>query len=838
MRASPMAGARHVMVVFFAALLALLPGSSQLQYSQTWTLFKIQQMLNHPPMLSHWRRTTDFCGGGGTVAPSAAVVCYGDTVTQLHIAGARGAPPLPMNFSMGALVMALSRLPDLKVLTLSGLGLWGPLPDKIGRLAALEIVNMSGNYLYGGVPGGLSNLTGLQTLILDDNLLAGELPAWIGELPLLAVLSLRNNSLGGTVPASVGRMASLRSLVLASNNLTGNLPDMSGLTNLQVIDVGGNSLGPAFPELGRKVVTMVLSGNRFTGGLPAELTSFYLLERLDVSWNRFVGPFVPALLSLPAIRYLNVAGNRFTGVLSDKVPCGDNLQFVDLSSNLLTGSEPACLRPDKKPATVVLVNANCLDTADDASQHPSPFCQNQALAVGITHGKQSKKTTHQPGVVAGIAMAVLAAVSAIGVMAFFAARKKNKKGAMVRPPATAFGEDNSSSTSGYPSKMFADARYISQTVKLGALGIPPYRTFSMVELEAATDNFENSLLLGQDSFGEMYRGRLGNGTLVAIRSLKVKRNQSSLSFSRHIETISRLRHRNLVSALGHCFEYDLDDSTVTQLYLVFEYVQNGNLRSRISQGTEGRKLTWAQRISAATGIANGIQFLHAGMMPGLFGNNLKINNILLDQNHVAKISSYNIPILGEAMKPEGSRHQTESPMLSDKTDIFDFGVILLEIVSGKPITSLYEVEIMKELLLWAVADEDLVRRRSFADQEVSKGCSDESLRTIMQICLRCLAKEAAQRPSIEDVLWNLQFAAQVQDDWEGDNRSSEGSLVSSSSRATKSSRFQNEKTRSGREKECEDSSARGSVWLQAATEDGNFETACNIGRRQAEDERY
>uniref|UniRef100_A0A0D9W007 Protein kinase domain-containing protein n=1 Tax=Leersia perrieri TaxID=77586 RepID=A0A0D9W007_9ORYZ len=780
------ASSSHVMAIVFLA--ALLPASSPspspppsssspappLQYSQTWTLFKIQQMLNHPPMLSHWRRTTDFCGGGGTSAPSAAVVCYGDTVTQLHIAGERGSPPLPMNFSIGALVLALSRLPDLKVLTLSGLGMWGPLPDKIGRLESLEIVNVSGNYLYGGVPAGIAGLASLQTLVLDDNLLAGEIPSWIGDMPSLAVLSLRNNSLSGAVPSSLSRMASLRSLVLASNNLSGNLPDLGMLENLQVLDVAGNALGPAFPAIGRKVVTVVLSRNRFAGGLPAdELASLYLLERLDLSWNRFVGPFMPALLSLPAIRYLNVAGNRFTGVLSDKVACGENLRFVDLSSNLLTGSEPACLRPEpeKKPATVVLVNANCLDIAGDgdtsSQQHPSPFCQNQALAVGITHGK---------------------------------------------------------------------------TVKLGALGIPPYRTFSLVELEAATDNFENSLLLGQDSFGEMYRGRLGNGTLVAIRSLKVKRNQTSLNFSRHIETISRLRHRNLVSALGHCFEYDLDDSTVTQLYLVFEYVQNGNLRSRISQGTEGRKLTWSQRISAAIGVANGIQFLHGGMMPGLYGNNLKINNVLLDQNHVAKISSYNIPILGEAMKSEGgagSKHQAESPMLSDKTDIFDFGVILLEIVSGKPITSLYEVEIMKELLLWAVADEDLVRRRSFADQEVSKGCSDESLRTIMQICLRCLAKEAMQRPSIEDVLWNLQFAAQVQDDWEGDNHSNEGSLVSSSSRVTKSSRFQNEQmTRSGREKEGEVSSARGSVWLQAATEDGNFETACNTGRRQAEDERY
>lgn len=82
---------------------------------------------------------------------------------------------------------------------------------------------------------------------------------------------------------------------------------------------------------------------------------------------------------------------------------------------------------------------------------------------------------------------------------------------------------------------------------------------------------------------QLYLGRLSNGAPVTIRSLNVKRRQTSQSLNRHIETISRLRHRHLVSSLGHCFEYDLDDSTVTQLYLVFEYVQNGNLRSRISR---------------------------------------------------------------------------------------------------------------------------------------------------------------------------------------------------------------------------------------------------------------
>ncbi|WVZ60829.1 hypothetical protein U9M48_010799 [Paspalum notatum var. saurae] len=785
----------HLLLIFFSVFLALPPETTQLQPSQVWALIKIQQLLNGPPMLSHWRRSTDFCsGGGGSMGPTgtAAVLCYGDTVTQLHIAGTAGALPLPRNFSIGAVVTTLSRLPDLKVLTLSGLGLWGPLPGKLARLAALEIVNVSGNYLSGDIPRGMSRLVGLQTLVLDDNLLGGEVPAWIGTLPSLAVLSLRNNTFQGAVPESVGSMPSLRSLVLASNNLSGNLPDMSRLTNLQVLDVGGNSLGPAFPKLGRKVVTVVLSRNRFGGGLPAALGSFYLLERLDVSWNRFVGPFTPSLLSLPSIQYLSIAGNRFTGALSDNAPCGDNLRFVDLSLNLLTGSVPSCLTsPDRKPQTVVLVSTNCLDNSD-GSQHPSPFCQNQALAVGIMPGKERKKIASQAGFLAGIVMAILVAISVVGFVVVFAVRKRKAaamKGSDARTQAPS--EEESSST-GYPSKLLADARYISQTVKLGALGIPSYRCFSLVELEAATNNFENSYLLGQDSHGEMYRGRLGNGTPVTIRTLKIKRSQTTQSFNRHIETISRLRHQNLVSALGHCFEYDLDDSTVTQLYIVFEYVQNGNLRSRISQGTEGCKLTWSQRISAAIGVAKGIQFLHGGIIPGLFGNDLRITNILLDQNHVAKIGSYNIPILAEAMKSEGgagNKFQTDSRMNSDKTDIFDFGVILLEVVSGKTITSMYEVEILKELLAWAIADEDRVRRRSFADPVVSKGCSDESLRTVLEICQRCLAKEAAQRPSVEDVLWNLQFAAQVQDDWEVEAWSSGGgSPVSSSSRVTRLSR--------------------------------------------------
>ncbi|XP_039006148.1 probable inactive leucine-rich repeat receptor-like protein kinase At3g03770 [Hibiscus syriacus] len=163
----------------------------------------------------------------------------------------------------------------------------------------------------------------------------------------------------------------------------------------------------------------------------------------------------------------------------------------------------------------------------------------------------------------------------------------------------------------------SNAGYMSQTMNTGALGLPAYRTFSLEELEVATNNFDTTAFMGEGSQGHMYRGRLKDGTFVAIRCLKMKKSHSTQSFMHHVELISKLRYRHLVSALGHCFECYLDDSSVSRIFLIFEYVPNGSLRSWISGGNGKHSLTWAQRISAAIGIAKGIQFLHTGIVPGV-----------------------------------------------------------------------------------------------------------------------------------------------------------------------------------------------------------------------------
>ncbi|KAF8398055.1 hypothetical protein HHK36_016981 [Tetracentron sinense] len=755
--------------------------TEQLQSSQASTLLRIQRLLNFPDVLSSWNNYTDFCNT--EPSPSVTVVCYEESITQLHIIGNKGPPSLARNFSIDSFFTTLVRLPSLKVLSLVSLGLWGPLPGKIARLSSLEILNISSNFFYGIIPEEISSLVNLQTLILDDNMFTGRVPDGLGSLPVLAVLSLKKNSLSGSLPKSLGNLETLRVLAFSRNRLSGEVPNLSSLTNLQVLDLEDNYLGPLFPRLGSKLITIILRKNKFSSGIPAEVSSYYQLQRLDLSFNRFVGPLPPGLLSLPSITYLNVAGNRFTGKLFLNMSCNTQLGFVDLSWNLLTGSLPNCLISDSKNK-VVMYARNCLATVDH-TQHPFSYCRNEALAVGILPHQQSKPRRASKVVLAlSIVGGIVGGIALVG-LAFLFIRRVNAKKITKAPPTRLITENLST---GYTSKLLSNARYISQTMKMGGLGLPAYRTFALEELEEATSNFDTSTFMGEGSHGQMYRGCLNDDSLVAIRCLKMKKSHGTNNYMHHVELISKLRHRHLVSSLGHCFECYLDDSSVSRIFLVFEYVPNGTLRGCISDGRAGQMLTWTQRITTAIGVAKGIQFLHTGIVPGVFSNNLKITDILLDQNLVAKISSYNLPLLAENVAKgvtgvcsSGSKDHSVCRRIKyeDRTDVYDFGVILLEIIVGRPITSPNEVDVVKDQLQVCIAADD-VARRSMVDPAINKMCSEVSLKTVIEICVRCLCKEPADRPSIDDVLWNLQFAAQVQDAWWGDSQSGEGSPVSPS----------------------------------------------------------
>ncbi|KAM5551133.1 putative inactive leucine-rich repeat receptor-like protein kinase [Rosa sericea] len=737
---------------------------SQSQSQQWQSLVEIQKLLNYPSALSsikYTRRGRGLCSIEPT--PSLTLACYQGNITQLHITGNNEFPPLPSDFSSHSFFASIAQLPSLKVVSLTCLGLWGPIPPTIAQLSSLEILNVSTNYLSGTIPLQISSLRNLQTLILDHNKFTGQVPAWLSSLRVLSVLSLNNNWLNGSLPYSFSSLQTLRVVSLSHNYLSGEVPDLTNLTNLQVLDLEDNYFGPHFPSLPNKLVKLVLRKNKFRLGIQTTLdsSSWFQLQKLDISLNGFVGPFMPSLLSLPSINYLDIGGNKFTGVLFKNMSCNAELAFVNLSSNLLTGELPDCV----KKTRISLYTQNCLAN-EDQDQYPSNMCHNEALAVQIPPSKEEHKRHYAKQVVASSAVGgIVGAIALVGLI--FVAVKRSNGNQTTKNPRTRFITDTVSAVN--TAKLLSDAKYISETMKMGA-SLPAYRTFSLEELKEATNNFDDSTLLGEGSDGQVYRGELPDGTLVAIRGMKMRKRHNPQVYTHLIELISKLRHSHLVSALGHCLEFHPDDSSVSRLFLISEFVPNGTLRGCISEAPPGRKLTWAQRIVAAIGVAKGIQFLHTGIVPGVKSINLKIKNVLMDHDLHVKISNYSLALLAENRGMVGTSAASPSPKGSFqarvkhecKNDVHDFGVILLEIILGRPIMFQNEVGVLKDLLRVSLTTDDTARR-SIVDPAVHKECSDESLKTMMEICVRCLSNEPTDRPSVEDILWNLQFAAQLQD---------------------------------------------------------------------------
>ncbi|CAH9111698.1 unnamed protein product [Cuscuta epithymum] len=718
---------------------------------QSGAMQNIMRQLRSPAELSSW---SDFCN---IPLPILTLVCYGENITQLHITSQF----LPRDISTSALFSNLQGLPDLKVLSLVSLGLTGPLPSSIGLLSSLEILNISSNCFSGSLPVEMSSLKSLRTLVLDNNRFAGQVPEWLASLPALTLLSLRNNSFTGSLPNSLATLEPLRTLVASANNLSGNLPDFHKLRNLQVVDLEGNGFGPNFPSLPTKLVSLVLRKNRFGFGIPDGVVKCYLLKKMDVSLNEFAGPFPPSLLTMPSIDYLDVSGNKLTGKLFKNMSCNPELWYVGLSSNRLTGELPECLEPGNGHIKVSYWG-NCLSNNADQWQHGYEFCRNEAMAVGVVPRRkheEKKGRTKAVLIASSIIGGLVGGAALIGLAVFFCVKEKF---ADKTPRVRQIMEDVSPA---YTLKLLNDARYISESRKLGLLlGFPPYRTFGLDELREATNNFDASNIIAEGSCGQIYKGLLTDGTVVAIRALKMMKKHSIQHYTHQLELISKIRHCNLVSAIGHSFEYYQEDnnhSCVTTIFLVFEFVPNRTLREAIS---DGQKFSWSQRMAAALGIARGIQFLHTGIVPGIFSNELKITNILLADHHIhVKISKYNLPLLAAAAA------ENNKCDFKEKDDVYGFGVILLEMIVGRKIITANDIDLSKDILYVSLAADELARR-SIVDPSICKECSDHSLKTMMDLCLRCVSNHVSGRPSVEDLIWNVQFAAQLQELWHRDSK--------------------------------------------------------------------
>ncbi|CAI0422940.1 unnamed protein product, partial [Linum tenue] len=285
-----------------------------------------------------------------------------------------------------------------------------------------------------------------------------------------------------------------------------------------------------------------------------------------------------------------------------------------------------------------------------------------------------------------------------------------------------------------------------------------FHLFSFKHIASATSNFNPSNKLGQGGFGPVYKGKLPSGLEVAIKRLSTSSRQGLIEFKNEVRLIAKLQHDNLVRLVGCCIENG-------EKILVYEYLPNKSLDFSLFAPRDQNALDWKKRLDIIQGIAQGLLYLHKYSRLKIVHRDLKASNILLDSEMNPKISDFG---LAKIFHPNESRAITArvagtfgymSPeyamegVFSTKSDVFSFGVLLLEIVSGKRNNHFHDEEGPSSLLAWTQAWELWREGRGLelVDPAMDDGmCQNEAVKCI-QIGLLCTQENPRDRPSMLEV---------------------------------------------------------------------------------------
>ncbi|XP_051116065.1 probable serine/threonine-protein kinase PBL25 [Andrographis paniculata] len=291
------------------------------------------------------------------------------------------------------------------------------------------------------------------------------------------------------------------------------------------------------------------------------------------------------------------------------------------------------------------------------------------------------------------------------------------------------------------------------------------KNFSFRELAMATKNFRQECLLGEGGFGRIYKGTLqGTGQIVAVRQLDRNGVQTGPEFVMEVAKLNLLEHPNLVKLVGYCADGD-------QRLLVYEYMAAGSLKDSLFELPAGKKpLDWNTRMKIASGIAEGLEYLHHKAEPAVIYRDLKSSNILLDDANNARLSKYGLANLvhtgNRAVAVDDGYRAPEcykNEKLTEKTDTYNFGVVLLELISGRKAFDSTRPAEEQSLVAWAQPIfRDQAKLADLADPLLRKSFPETSLNQAVGVAAMCLLEEPSARPLICDISAAINFLAMAQ----------------------------------------------------------------------------
>ncbi|XP_049932168.1 probable LRR receptor-like serine/threonine-protein kinase At3g47570 isoform X2 [Nymphaea colorata] len=658
------------------------------------------------------------------------------------------------NASELSVITALTNCRLLEKVAISENFLNGVLPASLGNFSSnLQVIDMAINQIGGAIPSEVTNLTYLNRLDLGSNRISGMIPSGIGKLQNLQGLYIGRNMLEGPIPPQLYQIIGLVELDLSDNMLSGSISSsIANLSNLRRLAFYSNHLSSVIPltfwEL-KDLEVVILGENSLTGSLPLEIGNLAVAYAMDLSRNKLSGDLPASLSKLQMLQYLNLSKNSFSGHIPQKLDAMVDLESLDLSYNSLSGGIPetlGLLRSIKSlnlsfnqlrgeiPSNGIFANLTADSFAGNyglcgAPRFEVPTCPKES--------KQHKKSNLTTIVIASTLGSFEFLFIVVLLIKFIRARVVVPKHESVE------------------SLVRSKHPFISYRV-----------------LVRATNNFDNSNLIGKGSFGSVYKGILSDGTAVAVKVLNLFFEGALNSFNIECDVMSKVRHRNLLKVISSCTNEEFKA-------LVLQYMPRGSLENCLYASSESLNLL--QRLDIMINVACAMEYLHHDLYEPVIHCDLKPSNVLLDDDMTAYVAD-----LGIAKMLLGCKSSTLTETLgttgyiapefglagrvTTKVDVYSFGVLLLEIFTRRKPTDVmftgdaslrqWVAEALPHAIL-EVVDGCLLNQigssSSNNGQQEPAGSTtrDELLVSIMQVGLSCSRESPTERIDMREVVAQL-----------------------------------------------------------------------------------
>ncbi|KAL3744463.1 hypothetical protein ACJRO7_013688 [Eucalyptus globulus] len=664
---------------------------------------------------------------------------------------------------------------SLEHLAISDNNFGGTLPESIGNLSSqLNEMIIEGNRLSGNIPSSIGNLRGLERLNMGDNKFTGSIPHSIRNLIKLKEFAAHMNKLTGNIPSTIGNLTELMELFLYGNNLQGSIPPSIGkCQNLLGIDLSQNDLSGIIPSQAFTISSLSiffdLSENQLSGSLPEEIGKLNNLAALYVNGNNLSGKIPNGLGRCTSLVELQMQNNLFEGNISSFLSSLNGLQFIDLSSNNLSGPVPKFLEKFQLQYLNLSFNnfegevpteGMFLNTSATSLKGNDKLCGGMPIldlpSCSMNKRKHGSSTSHCV-IIAVTCGIVVALILLLLLMTFYWLRRKNSKAS-------------------------------AETPSIGG-----FQQVSYADIVKATDGFNSSNLIGVGSFGSVYKGNLADeNKVVAVKVFKLKQRGASKSFMTECEALKNIRHRNLVKILTACSSVDFQGNEFKAL--IYQFMENGSLEEWLhlylaSDGTQRYRLSFVQRLNIAFDVACAVDYLHHQCQTAVIHCDLKPSNILLDAQMNGHVGDFGLArifpnAIGDLLASQTSSVGLRGTIgyappeygmgseVSEDGDVYSYGVLLLEIFTGKkPTHDMFKdalnlrdycaaalpermADVADQQLLFCETEESSIADTSSNQRNISARVQ-ECLVKIFEIGVACSAELPRERMKISDAVKRL-----------------------------------------------------------------------------------